>query len=103
MTTPIMPDWAIEECDADSDETTEIVDFYGPSVFPVPTVAMHLVQRSTTRDDLTLYEPAEVVMLPDNPCTRLDAAGLRALALAALDLADDLDNLDYSLTTEDPR
>ncbi|BDB63553.1 hypothetical protein [Rhodococcus sp. RDE2] len=102
MTTPIMPAWAVEECDADSDETTETVDFYGPSVFPVPTVAMHLVQRSTTRDDLTLYEPAEVVMIPDRPYTYLDAAGLRALALTALDLADQLDNLTYS-PTEDPR
>lgn len=102
MTTPMMPAWAVEECDADSTDTTDVLDFYGPSAFPVPTVAMHLVQRSTTRDDLTLYEPAEVVMLPDQPCTRLDAAGLRALALTALKLADQLDNLTYS-PMEDPR
>lgn len=96
MTASIMPAWAIEECDADSDEYTEVRDFYGPSHFPVPTVAMHLVQRVTTRDGLPLYEPAEVVMMPDRPYTYLGAAGLRALALTALDLADQLDNLDYA-------
>jgi len=102
MTTPIMPDWCVETCDADSTDTTDVIDFYGPTVFPVPNVGMHLVQRSTTRGDLTLHEPAEAVMVPDGPYTHLDAAGLRALALTALDLADQLDNLTYSLT-EDPR
>ena len=102
MTTPMMPAWAVEECDADSTDTTDVIDFYGPSHFPVESVGMHLVQRSTTRDDLTLYEPAEVVMIPDRPYTYLDAAGLRALALTALNLADQLDNLTYS-PMEDPR
>lgn len=91
MTFPIMPAWCVEVCDSDSDETTEIVDFYGPSPFPVPTVAMHLVQRVSTRHDVTLYDPAKVVILPDVERTFFDAADLRALALTALDLADELD------------
>ncbi|UPK64679.1 hypothetical protein MYP14_04770 [Rhodococcus pyridinivorans] len=100
MTTPIMPHWAVEECDADSTDTTEVVDYYGPSHFPVPSIAMHLVQRSTTRDDLALHEPTKVVMIPDGPYTYMDAAGLRALALAALDLADQLDALPYAPTED---
>lgn len=96
MTTPIVPDWAVETCPGDSTDTTDVLDAYGPSTFPTWGVSLNLSQRSSTRDGLTLHDPAEVVMCAEHPVTRLTEGELRALARDALALADQLATLDYA-------
>lgn len=96
MTTPIVPDWAIESDDTDSTDTTEIVDHYGPSLYPCPSVTMFVAQRTSTRDGLALHDVPRGVLFTERDDTALTAGDLRALALAALDLADQLDTIDYA-------
>nr|WP_012477549.1 hypothetical protein [Rhodococcus aetherivorans]ABG29065.1 hypothetical protein [Rhodococcus aetherivorans I24] len=69
---------------------------YGPSAYPAWGVSLNLAQRSSTRDGITLHDPAEVVMCAEHPVTRLSEGDLRALARDALALADQLANLTYA-------
>ncbi len=96
MTTPIMPDWAVESDDTDSTDTTEVRDFYGPSLYPCPSVTMFVAQRNSTRNGITLHDMPRAILFTERDDTPLTAGDLRALALAALDIADQLDNIDYA-------
>ncbi|QSE72202.1 hypothetical protein [Rhodococcus sp. PSBB049] len=98
MTTPMMPDWSVEQCAGDSTDTTEVRDFYGPSRYPHRNVSLFVSQRTSTRDGLTLHDPAEVTMFAEHQVTRLTSTELRALARDALALADTLDTIDYRPT-----
>lgn len=55
------PTWAVESCDADSTDDTEIVDHYGVEThFPHSGMIVQQVQRETTRDGVTLHDPIKL-------------------------------------------
>lgn len=95
MTTPTIPNWATETCPGASTETTDIIDAYGPSTDSVWGLSLNLWQRSSTRDNTTLYEPTAVMLCVDKIVTRLTEGELRALAHDALTLADQLAAITY--------
>lgn len=96
MTTPMIPSWAVETDDTASTDHTTVVDHYGESLFPCPGATLFVAQRNSTRDGITLHDVPRAILFTERDDTPMTAGDLRALALAALDIADQLDTIDYA-------
>jgi len=67
MSEAILPDWAADGDDADSSDTTEVLDFFGPPVNPAPSVELMLIQQCSTRAGSILYYPIRIALVPEQP------------------------------------
>ncbi|SNV27878.1 Uncharacterised protein [Rhodococcus rhodochrous] len=65
MSEPILSDWAAEGDDADSSDTTKVLDFFGPPVNPASSVELVLTQHCSTRAGSILYYPIRIALAPD--------------------------------------
>lgn len=98
MTEPNMPDWAVEVDDSESTDTMAVFDFYGPTMNPVPSLGVFLSQRVSTRLGVTLYDPIEVVLMPDRGITRLSPLEACALGTVLGEIVAGAQALPYSPT-----
>ncbi|WAL49800.1 hypothetical protein [Rhodococcus pyridinivorans] len=96
MNEPNMPDWAVEVDDSESTDTMAVFDFYGPTVNPVPSLGVFLSQRVSTSLGVTLYDPIEVVLMPDRGIARLSPAEARALGTVLGEIVAGAETVRYS-------
>ncbi|UPK66449.1 hypothetical protein MYP14_25595 (plasmid) [Rhodococcus pyridinivorans] len=96
MAEPNIPDWAIEVDDSESTDTMAVFDFYGPTVNPVPSLGVFLSQRVSTSLGVTLYDPIEVVLMPDRGITRLSPPEARALGTVLGEIVAGAETVRYS-------
>lgn len=98
MSEPFLPDWAVEVDDADSTDTTAVLDFVGPTMNPVPSLGLMLTQRCSTRAGIIMYEPIRIALVPDQPILLLDTTDARAVRAALDALITRADETPYAPT-----